>query len=56
MSSTLDKVDKTMEQIQEQTQIAQEIQDQLSTPHASLELDDVRYSLWLLWIVEILTR
>jgi len=37
---TLDKVDKTMEQIQEQTQIAQEIQDQLSTPHASLELDD----------------
>jgi len=45
--STIDKVDKTMEQIQEQTQIALEIQEQLSTPHASVDLDEVRYSLWL---------
>jgi len=56
MSRTLDKVDKTMELIQEQSQIAQEIQEQLSTPHTNLELDDVRYSLWLLQIVGILTR
>ena len=54
MSRTLDKVDKTMEQIQEQTQIAHEIQEQLSTPHAGIDIDEVRYSLRL-QIVGVLT-
>ena len=42
VSSTLDKVDKTMADIQEQTQLAAEIQDQISSGPLGAELDEVR--------------
>jgi len=43
MFSTLDRVDKIMADIQEQTQLAVEIQDQISSGPIGAELDDVRY-------------
>jgi len=44
MSSTIDKVDKIMSDIQEQTQLAVEIQDQVSSGPIGVDLDEVRYS------------
>lgn len=51
VSRTLDKVDKTMAEIQEQTQIANEIQEVISNGPLPVDLDEVRYSLTdtLLW-------
>lgn len=45
MSRTIDKVDKTMADIQEQTQLAAEIQDQISTGPLGVDIDEVRYFL-----------
>ena len=45
MFSTIDKVDKTMAEIQDQTQLAVEIQDQISSGPIGADLDEVRYSL-----------
>jgi len=42
MSSSIDKVDKTMADIQEQTQLAAEIQEQISTGPIGADLDEVR--------------
>jgi hypothetical protein len=39
----MDKVDKTMADIQEQTQLAVEIQDQISSGPIGTDLDEVRY-------------
>jgi hypothetical protein len=43
LSRTIDKVDKTMADIQEQTQLAAEIQEQISSPPVNADLDEVRY-------------
>ena len=40
--STIDRVDKTMADIQEQTQLAVEIQDQISSGPIGADLDEVR--------------
>ena len=45
LSRTIDKVDKTMADIQEQTQLAAEIQEQISSPPVNADLDEVRYQL-----------
>lgn len=45
VSRTMDKVDKTMADIQEQTQLAAEIQDQISSGPLGTDLDEVRYFL-----------
>lgn len=42
---TIDKVDKTMADIQEQTQLATEISEQISTGPLGADLDDVGYLL-----------
>lgn len=42
-SSTMDKVDKTMSDIQEQTQLAAEIQDQISSGPINVDMDEVGY-------------
>ena len=43
VASSIDKVDKTMADIQEQTQLAAEIQDQISSGPLGADLDEVRY-------------
>jgi hypothetical protein len=42
VSRSIDKVDKTMADIQEQTQLAAEIQDQISSGPIGADLDEVR--------------
>ena len=56
MFSTLDKVDKTMADIQEQTQLAVEIQDQISSGPIGADLDEVRYCFADPLLTAILTR
>ncbi len=46
LDSTIDKVDATMADIQEQTQLANEVSEAISAPqYAGVEIDDVRSNL-----------
>ena len=53
---SIDKVDQTMSEIQEQTQLANEVSEAISSSsYAGVELDDVRHSLYLRMIARLTT-
>lgn len=48
--STIDKVDATMADIQEQTQLANEVSEAISTQtYAGVEIDEVRFDVYFIF-------